>query len=366
MADAVFILGAGASNDCGAPLMADFLDVADELRLANKAGSDAEHFDRVFQSLAALKSVQAQTTLDTYDLEKVFSAFEMGAMIGRLGSISDPSVIEGARRAMTRVIARTLQSTVRFRLASNRLEPSTTYSDFVEFLIRARSQAKTKRPITPTVITLNYDLALDFALHWHQVRFTYGLTEENPAAASLPLLKLHGSLNWGVCPTCGTYLYAYEIGAYFKNYTFGTTFDDRPVEVELGLRDRLPDLRHEECKTNFTNEPLVIPPTWNKSDNKLLRGVWSLAARQLAKARYLVFAGYSFPETDLYFRYLLGLGLAGDGRVGRIVVINPDPAARDRVNELLAPVMRNRVTFLQNGFGEAIGQLDDLLGVEPV
>ncbi len=54
MAEAVFILGAGASKECGAPLMANFLDVADDLRLRGEAGIDAVHFERVF-ALAELE-----------------------------------------------------------------------------------------------------------------------------------------------------------------------------------------------------------------------------------------------------------------------------------------------------------------------
>ncbi|WP_242344663.1 SIR2 family protein [Anaeromyxobacter terrae] len=366
MADAVFILGAGASKECGAPLMADFLDVADELRLRGKAGTDVEHFERVFESIAALKSVQAQMALDTYDLEKVFSAFEMGAMIGRLGSINEPARIMETRRAMTRVIARTLQATVRLRFSNNQLAPAPSYSRFVELLVKARNPAEVKRPIRPAIITLNYDLALDFALHWHQVAYSYGLSEGAPNARAIPLLKLHGSLNWGSCPKCESYVASYDLGAYFKNYTFRPGFDDRPIEVELDLGDRLQDLRHEECRTTFPNEPLVVPPTWNKSDNRLLRNVWRLAAHALSEARYLVFIGYSFPETDLYFQYLLGLGLAGDTRIRRIVVINPDSVAHDRLQTQLSPVMRKRVVHLQGGFGHSLGDLEDLLELESV
>lgn len=364
MADAVFILGAGASKDCGAPLMANFLDVADDLRLRGKTGTDAEHFERVFKSIAALKSVQAQLTLDTYDLEKVFSAFEMGAMIGRLGTIEQVDDIEKTRTAMTRLIARTLQETVLFQFARNRLAPPQSYSQFVELLVKARDPSATRNPLRPGIITLNYDLALDFALHWHRVQFSYGIQEAELGASVLPLLKLHGSLNWGSCPKCEAYVACYDLGAFFTKYSFTPSFDDKPREVKLDLGERLQDLRHDACLTTFHNEPLVVPPTWNKSENKLLRNVWRHAARELSQARYLVFIGYSFPATDLYFQYLLGLGLAADTRIRRIILVNPDPSVKGRLDEQLSPVMRRRVTFVPAGFSDAVGALEEQLELE--
>lgn len=52
MSDVVFILGAGASKQNGAPLMADFLDVASKIwRMGSVAGSE-EHFARVFRAIS--------------------------------------------------------------------------------------------------------------------------------------------------------------------------------------------------------------------------------------------------------------------------------------------------------------------------
>ncbi len=360
MAEVVFVLGAGASKECGAPLMGDFLDVADDLRLTSRTGGDAEHFDRVFKSIAALKSVQAQLTLDTYNLEAVFSAFEMGAMISRLGSIDNPDDIIATRKAMTRVIARTLQETILFRRDHDRLLPPERYSEFVQLLMSA--PAKVKRPPSFAIITLNYDIALDFALTYHSVPYSYGLTDEKIGPIHMPLLKLHGSLNWGCCPTpgCDTVI-PWDLASYLRQVHFTTPFSEEERDFQFNIADELYKLRHEEHSTSLANEPVVVPPTWNKSDNRLLRNVWRHAARELSEARYLVFVGYSFPETDLYFRYLLGLGLAAGTRIRRIIVANPDGSALQRLEEQLSPVMRKRVFFESNGFGQSMWRLFQLL-----
>ena len=41
MSNVVFVLGAGCSKQCGAPLMADFLDVASFLHSTGKVGDKA-------------------------------------------------------------------------------------------------------------------------------------------------------------------------------------------------------------------------------------------------------------------------------------------------------------------------------------
>ena len=78
MAEVVFILGAGASRECGAPLMANFLDVAEDLQLHGKTGDDSGHFACVFASIAALKSVQAQLALDTYNWRRSLAPSRWG------------------------------------------------------------------------------------------------------------------------------------------------------------------------------------------------------------------------------------------------------------------------------------------------
>lgn len=359
MAEVVFVLGAGASAGSGAPLMANFLDVAEDLWLGEKTGNAAPHFERVFRSIAALKSVHAQVSLDTYNLESVFSTFEMGAMIGRLGSIDQADDIEATRKAMVWVIARTLQEKVRLPVSDRRVRPPVDYEAFAALLKRVRgSRSSRGSAIRPAaVVTLNYDLGLDYALHWHSVPATYCLDESIPGPPVVPVLKLHGSLNWGTCIACGQ-LVPWDMLSFTSKYSWNL-MPGQEGSVTLNVADFLPSVPH--CTSNLRPEPVVVPPTWNKSENQLLRHVWRQAARELSEARYIVFAGYSFPDTDLYFRYLLSLGLAGDTRIRRIAVLNPDRSALDKLNGILTPTLQKRVTFLESNFDsdgiELLGQV---------
>jgi hypothetical protein len=59
MSDVVFILGAGASKATGAPLMAEFLDVADDLVQLGLVERRRPSFDLVRRARAALQPVHS-------------------------------------------------------------------------------------------------------------------------------------------------------------------------------------------------------------------------------------------------------------------------------------------------------------------
>ncbi|MHB1587420.1 MAG: hypothetical protein ACYCRH_08255 [Acidiferrobacteraceae bacterium] len=88
MADVVFILGAGASKEGGAPLMADFLDVARTLWETQKVSTSAPAFETVFKAIGHLQQVHSKAELDIINIESVFAAFEMGKLLGRLPGYS--------------------------------------------------------------------------------------------------------------------------------------------------------------------------------------------------------------------------------------------------------------------------------------
>ena len=62
MSEIVFILGAGASREAGAPLMLDFLDKADQLRKSGRVNEFKPHFDRVFDAIYQLRAIMRRRT----------------------------------------------------------------------------------------------------------------------------------------------------------------------------------------------------------------------------------------------------------------------------------------------------------------
>ena len=123
MAKTVFILGAGASADTGAPLMYNFLDKAEELFHQGKvrAISDDlhEHFNKVFNALHLLQPVYAKSTLNLDNIEDVFSAFETAMVIDKFPGLS-PVEISDLPVSLKLLILITLQETIRYSYAPDR------------------------------------------------------------------------------------------------------------------------------------------------------------------------------------------------------------------------------------------------------
>src|SRR6266478_4693763 len=133
MSETVIIIGAGRSKHAGAPLMNDFLDVADQIRRAFPRSNPDKDFELVFKGRDALQSVHSKATMDLLNLESVFAAFEMARLLHSLGDLSIEE-IEALPGAMSRVIQRTLEDTVKFSFKDKRLNPPSPYAELVAIL----------------------------------------------------------------------------------------------------------------------------------------------------------------------------------------------------------------------------------------
>ncbi|MGC4074148.1 MAG: hypothetical protein QM760_16875 [Nibricoccus sp.] len=94
----------------------------------------------------------------------------------------------------------------------------------------------------------------------------------------MPLLKLHGSVNWG--------------------YLTGAKRGDAKLSIFSSYTELL----------SAGGRPSIIPPTWNKNIESLISSAWSQAIQQLSTATRIIIVGFSMPETDQHFRYLLAAG----------------------------------------------------------
>ena len=187
MSDVVFILGAGASRDCGGPLMSDFLDISQELLLSRKVDDKEEEFKRVFEAIGGLQRVHSKAQIDLYNIESIFTALELGKVIKRFPNLSEES-IDSTINALKALIVRTLEARIEFRRRNGRVIAPKTYRTFVD-LIKG-IQERRANPLSCSVITFNYDIALDYALVSEELTPNYCLTPQS--GGGFPLLKLHG------------------------------------------------------------------------------------------------------------------------------------------------------------------------------
>lgn len=103
------------------------------------------------------------------------------------------------------------------------------------------------------------------------------------------------------------------------------------------------------CKQKGTLEPVVISPTWSKLVEKTpLAEVWKAAVDAIRDAYQIVVIGYSMPQTDTFFQYLLTLGLSNNQKLHRVVVVNTDSsdAFRSRYKRVFSRSLDDRGQLL--------------------
>lgn len=364
MSETVFVFGAGASVGCGAPVMANFLDVARQIHLSDEAGLSAPHFASVFRAIAALNDVYAKATIDTDNLEAVFAAFEMAQLFGRLKKFNDQAALAGLTESIRGLIVETLEQTVFFHVSSRQgdeiyIDGPPGYGHLVALLGQ-----KTPPDLSRySFITFNYDLALDFTFRWRDIPIDYGLKSEvRPSKRHALLLKLHGSINWTECRNCDVGVY--DLGAHIVSVRQAAPplVPDRRG-VCLRVAEHLATFDHCNDSSKGSGVPLLVPPTWSKAEHhRRIERVWRRAAEELSTARNIIVIGYSLPETDAFFRYLYALGTVSDTRIERFWLVDPDNSgkAAAQFRALLGPTVANRFRLIKMPFENAVDQNGDL------
>jgi len=195
----VIVFGAGASVSLGVPTMDRFIDAAEDLRSSNAAGITQGHFDLFFDVLQnRFRQLHAKSTVNLDNIEAVFGLIEMARLLRRLPGF-DPEQIETLGAAVRTVLVETVMLTGAFEFSRDRgWLPPRDYLSVVGHLDNRRQKGDGDQL---AFISFNYDLGLDFALHWSNFTIDYGLGDHQPNDA-IQLYKLHGSLNWITCKIC--------------------------------------------------------------------------------------------------------------------------------------------------------------------
>jgi NAD-dependent SIR2 family protein deacetylase len=366
----VYILGAGFSKDAGAPLIHDFLDRAREFYADPNSALDLqerEQFEQVFSFKREVAKAREKFRIDLDNIEQLFGLVEMSQ---RLGSASSKT-----RDATVYLIAKTLQLAltdtskrppVRMALAQG----YATQASFIDYVRREQSGGDVfdtdiythfalmlagkyddQRKLaerSSTVITFNYDLVLDDALTRVGAKPGYELAgavfdEPNSTAPAVPLLKLHGSTNWAVC-RCN------------QIHVLGQKATAEP--------DMFRAKRCSRCQRTGLRL-LLVPPSWDKSEySRVMQPVWKKAVEALKTATRICVIGYSMPETDAFFKFLLALGLAENDRLYKLIVVDrlvsgisaqQENTIETRWKQMLEGVfVGRRFEFVPHGFAQFI------------
>lgn len=202
-----------------------------------------------------------------------------------------------------------------------------------------------------SVITFNHDLLIENALsmvssarygHVWCMQHAYGFPESIGVCANqreafdwgcpghrgqhIPLLKLHGSVNW----------------------VFRTRAAHPPAEASRRRRDllvwtnrELPihNRRLSGDKRDWYLWSLIVPPIYEKHGyiRDELQRVWDQAGVVLRAADRVVFWGYSFPRADVHARYFLQSAAQANRAIRKPVLINPDPLSQNELWTVIQP-----------------------------
>ena len=329
----VFILGAGFSRDAGAPLIHDFLDMSREFFDDPDSDMDEKErsqFREVFEFKTRVAQAREKFRIDLDNIEQLFGLVEMSH---RLNSDSAET-----RDAIVYLIAKTLQLAVarskrrgwmQVGINDEFLSTSLPFISFVEpeagrtnvyrvdmykyfalLLAGMYDDPRKASSRSSVVITFNYDLVLDDALKEIGAGPAYGLPnamidEPETATTNTPsvlVLKLHGSTNWAICPRCK------------KIYVLGRKLTENPASFRARNCDSCLD---EKLRL------LLVPPSWDKSEySEPLQPVWRQAVEALKRATRICVIGYSMPETDAFFKFLLTLGLAENHQLYKFILVD--------------------------------------------
>lgn len=354
----VFVLGAGFSAPSGAPVVHNFLDRSNAIRLGLRKRLDrasiGSAYERVFGFRNDAAVIAAHAMFDINNIETLFSLLELQSEYLR----DKPPA---SRLDMVRVIVDTLE-----RSSSNTISQTLTYSDEFWRLLQVRWQMRRRgEPLTLyqnfliqalancgeedeiSFISFNYDTLLEEAMISFGSHPDYGLPSSltpgsmQRAGNALRVHKLHGSANWLGCSNsaCG------RIPMQAAPREAGRVVEAEPSPCG-------------ECEGKIV--PLIVPPTWNKGAvGELLKGVWQRASLDLRMAREIYFIGYSLPEADLYFRYILGLALGRNDVLSQIYVVDRcqppmsfNQILHERFDSLLTSAFRShRLNYLESQAG---------------
>jgi NAD-dependent SIR2 family protein deacetylase len=329
----VYILGAGFSAPAGAPVVRNFLDRSREFYDDPRSSMDdeeRERFSKVFKFKRSMGQAREKFTIDLDDIEKLFGLVEISERLGEdVGETRDDIVY---------LIAKTLQLAIswppvarpRIWFGANPLPTflkrmgelrsvfyeeggSRFYVDiydyFAAIVTGVLDDPEHRVSRKDTIITFNYDLVCDDALRRLGVQPSYHLEAEavsppggESTKGSVDLLKLHGSANWGICKKC-------------KHIVI---LPEKLTHDPYGFRTLL----CPNCKES-TYQLLLIPPSWDKSEYKdVIRRVWAKALEELRQATRICIVGYSMPEADAFFQYLLTLALSKNDRLYKLIVVD--------------------------------------------
>lgn len=302
----VFIVGAGFSRNAGLPIQSEFT----ELMLAaatHKSGMRRRLMPRLSAFMKDVFDYSQGRGLEQFpDLEDIFTAIDLSANTGHhLGPQFTPQKLRELRRILLSNIIRMLNSAY----LDGQKKPKPERASLLYFL----SEVSAERH---QFVSLNWDVVLEscfveldrpfkpfYGNEIKQVILESGLVRltKDENTSQILISKMHGSINWLYCDCCRRTFAVPPEKVGFLGYQVL-----KPEEVsELFPNDRHPRLKCPECNNVDLTVRLATFSYQKAMRTPMFESCWIEAEKALRDAKKWVFIGYSLPQADFEFKYLL-------------------------------------------------------------
>jgi len=311
----VYILGAGFAVEAGAPIQEKLISEI------FKVNEKAPHVFRD-DSIAQFKNFLTNTLNigerwhNTIPLEDIFTPLD--SCIANNLSFRNLSVekLKDKRQLVFELIGLTMQHI----LMTTPKDYITQFADYLVFKSKQRISGNYKNCDPVSVLSTNWDILLDNSINLSIQDDDFNNTEQGVVdycchvssyekndetvkpgleilgrgGYNVKLLKLHGSLNWLLCPRCQR--------IYVKFYQ----------KIAMNPFNGISNHSCRHCDKNFGKESshrlvsnLIMPTYLKDLTNPQYKIIWQNAGIELSEAKKIVFIGYSLPQADFEMRQLL-------------------------------------------------------------
>jgi hypothetical protein len=215
------------------------------------------------------------------------------------------------------------------------------------------------------IITFNYDIGLDFALEHHGIAPNYNLPDNDVLGPNVPLIKPHGSLNWGRVKN-STRIIALDTKKVIDQEPLQPT-QSMPSPFTCLFGSKIVEHMNKHKNVEVEDVPVLVAPGIYKAEQHFaLKSVWSAAARELSEAEDIIVIGFSLPTTDFFFNHLYALGTEGESVIRRFWVFNPDGSGEvdRRFRSILGTQAIPKFTYWQSVFENAIRGIRESYGLD--
>lgn len=388
-----YLLGAGFSAMAGVPVQSKFLPRAFEMLKESDHAGDRELAKDLANVIIRYASLAGRINIDLDNLEHMFCLADLPSNEAAARGQRRPSDSNVLKKVIVRVSAEAIrrhceachhtrsgsggssprgsiteslrcESVPRRHLFTSQKLGTTCraqeafgvciYEAFLSYVLYCQSLRKTQEiQEMDAIITFNYDLVIEQAVRaFSKAKIYYGNKVVQTTNAklpwllvkwpngndflSLPLIKLHGSINWE------------------NNGKEGSS-------VIVHDTSRIDEQFPGRGWNKIESVPLV-PPTWQSlcGPNSIFEKMTRQAIDHLQRASRIIIIGYSMPPSDFDFRFLLVMLATPEWPSIQVYDIKPREEMLPRLHEMFGAhnVEQDRVQYFNTGLkGFVFGQV---------